>query len=124
MYRLLYSSKCVEVSHFYREHKSIVNNNIQYISKLSRSQRSAVIAARWCGVHGIDDHGKDPIRIGLVRSFIDNVVTLRFPDDSSPGSHQSHVLMHVHWYENHPQIDWIDSSIILTSTVFENHSCA
>ena len=36
-------------------------SSIEFISKLSRSQRSAVIAARWCGVHGIDDQGKDPI---------------------------------------------------------------
>ena len=53
-----------------------------------------MIAAKWCGVHGIDDQGKDPIRIGLVRSFIDNVVTLR-SDDSSHESRQSHVLMRV-----------------------------
>ena len=31
MYRLLYPSKCVEVSHFYREHKSIVINVIEFI---------------------------------------------------------------------------------------------
>ena len=40
-------------------------------------------------------------------------------------NHLDHVvLMHVHWYENHPRSDWIDSFIILTSTVFENDSCA
>ena len=32
--------------------------------------------------------------------------------------------MHVHLYENHPRVHWIDSSIILTSTVFENDYCA
>ena len=57
-------------------------------------------------------------------SFIDNNITLRSSDNLSPGSRQSHILMYVRWYQNHPRSDWIDSSIILTSTVFENDSCA
>ena len=69
------------------------------------------------------NQGKDPIRIGLVTSLIDNIVKLNSSANLSPASCQSHVLMQVNWYGNHARSDY-DSSIILTATVFENDSCS
>ena len=93
MYNLLYPSKIVEVSRFYKEHKSIVINSVEFVSKLSRSQRSAVIAAKWPGVVGIDHLGESPLRVGLVTSFIENEITILPSDCSSSGLSTSHILM-------------------------------
>ena len=47
--------------HTFTESTKALSLIIEFISKLSRSQSSALVAATWCGVHGIDDQGKDPI---------------------------------------------------------------
>ena len=114
----------MEVSRFYKEHKSIVINSVEFVSKLSRSQRSAVIAAKWPGVVGIDRLGESPLRVGLVTSFIENEITILPSDCSSSGLSASHILMCVQWYGDHPRRNCMDSSVILTSTVFDNDSCA
>ncbi len=63
MYSLLYPSKTLEVSRFYKEYRNIVINSVQFTFKISPSQRSSVIAARWPGAIGIDLSGESPLRI-------------------------------------------------------------
>ena len=57
MYQLLYPSRNFEVSRFFKQYKKVKINNLEYISYHSRSQRSAVVAAKWPGVIGIDQPG-------------------------------------------------------------------
>lgn len=52
---MYHPSKSFEVSRLY---KKIVINDVDFVSKHSRSQRSAVIAAKWPGVVGIDSRGE------------------------------------------------------------------
>ncbi len=92
MYSMLYPSKTLEVSRFYKEYRNIVINSVQVTSKISRSQRSSVIAARWPSAIGIDSSGESPLRIGLVNSFIENEVTITHSDGSSISS-VTHNLM-------------------------------
>ena len=72
---------------------------------------------------GIDRLGESPLRVGLVKSFIENEVTMANSDGSSSSS-LTHILMNIQWYENHPRRDYINSSVILTCTVFDHDSCA
>lgn len=123
MYDLLYPLNDCEVSRYYREYKSIVVNGRELISCLSRSQRSAVIAAKWPGVIGIDSSGEAPLRVGLVTSFIESTITF-LSSDSSANLSKTHALVRVQWYGDHLQRDYMDSSIIIASTVFDNESCA
>ena len=123
IYSMLYPSKSLEVLRFYKEYKGIVINSVEFTLKLSRSQRSSVISARWPGVIGIDRLGESPLRVGLVKSFIENEVTMANSDGSSSSS-QTHILMNIQWHENHPRQDYINSSVILTCTEFDHDSCA
>jgi hypothetical protein len=121
MYQLLYPSKNFEVSRFFLHYKKININSVEYISCQSRSQRSAVIAARWPGVIGIDKRGETAIRIGMVLSFIKHSINF-LPSDLS--STQTHILARVQWYGDHPRRNHLHSPIVLTSTVFDSDSCA
>lgn len=121
MYLILYPSKNFEVSRFFKQYKKIKINGVEYLSCQSRSQRSAVIAARWPGVIGIDKRGEMPIRIGLVSSFIQHNINF-LPSDIS--STHVHVLARVQWYGDHPRRSHLHSSIVVTSTVFDSDSCA
>lgn len=124
MYIFLYPSRKFEVARFYKEHKKVIINNVEYVSSRCRSQRSAVVAAKWPGVIGIDKHGEAPLRIGLVTSFIDHEIILPESNCSPAASHQSHILACIQWYGDHPRRDYLQSPIVLTPTVFDSPSCA
>ena len=121
MYQLLYPSKNFEVSRFFKQYKNIKTNGVEYISSQSRSQKSAVIAARWPGVIGIDKRGEASIRIGLVSTFIQHNINFLTSELSST---RTHILARVQWYGDHPRRSHLHSSIVITSTVFDSDSCA
>lgn len=85
-------------------------------------QRSCAIAAKWCGISGINGDGEAPIRIGKVVSFIEHDLTITEADNSS--SKKSHTFVRVKWYSDHPHRDYIHSSVIICSSIFDHESSA
>ena len=123
MYQVLYPTASTDISRLYKECKKITINHMEYISTKARSQKSCAIAARWPGVVGIDSRGEAPLRIGQVTSFIEH--TLTFISNSETDSYsKTHILARVQWYCDHPRRNYLHSSTILCSTVFDHESCA
>ena len=48
---------------------------------------------------GIDRLGESPLRVGLVKSFIENEVTTANSDGSSSSS-LTHILMNIQWFDH------------------------
>ena len=125
MYHLLYPTmNIVKLSRFYKEYKKVTINREEYTSSQSRSQRSNVIAAKWPSVLGIDAVGDAPVRIGQVVSFINHDIVVSSETSTASCTSKSHILVRVQWYGDHPRRDYIHSSVILCSTVFDNESSA
>lgn len=124
MYTVLYPSVKFEVARYYKNYKKVIINNVEYVSSRCRSQRSAVVAAKWPGVVGIDKYGEAPLRIGLITAFIDHEIVLTPTDLNCAPTSLSHILAHIQWYGDHPCRDHFQSHVLLTSTVFDSPSCA
>ena len=87
MYSLLYpTSQIANISRSYLEYKKCTVNGEELISCYSSSQRSCAIAAKWCGVVGINSDGEAPLRIGQIISFIEHEITL---SSGEVGTHTS-----------------------------------
>lgn len=108
MYCVLYP--CVDIvwiSRFYKETKKVIINGEEYLSLKSRSERSAVISARWVGNNGIDQTGNEPSHVGSIRSLFEHTISI-IPQGTSeivPIS-LTHVLAKVVWYESHSEPLW------------------
>lgn len=119
MYCVLYP--CVDIvwiSRFYKETKKVIINGEEYLSLKSRSERSAVISARWVGNNGIDQTGNEPSHVGAIRSLFEHTISI-IPQGTSERVPISltHVLAKVVWYESHSERNHFGQSIIVASSV-------
>ena len=120
MYELLYPHMTIKhVSRIYYRSKTITINNEEFISASARSCKSCTIAAHWPGVTGIDPRGEAPLRIEVVTQFIQHHIVVQ---KESEYETLSHILACVDWYMDHPRRDWLHSSMIISSAVFETDS--
>lgn len=127
MYKVLYPTAHTDVPRLYKECKKITINHTEYISTKARSQKSCAIAAKWPGVIGIDSRGEAPLRIGQVMNFLEHTVTFinsATVHVSTASYSKTHILARVQWYCDHPRRNYLHSSAILCSTVFDHESCA
>ena len=96
-------------------------NGEEYTSLYSRSERSSAIAAKWCGLSGIDPHGVAPFRVGQIILFIEHSIHLvinQMPSSTSgfQCNTKSHVIARVQWFQDHPRRHFFHSSTIVCST--------
>ena len=130
LYSCLYPTmNIVHVSRFYKEYKKCVINCEEYTSSNSRSQRSTAIAVRWPNLSRIDTQGEEPPKIGHILSFIDHSIIVssnldHHNTDSTSSTTKSHILVRLQWYGDHPRRNFLHSSVLLCSTLFDPESCA
>ena len=120
MYSFLYP-QCsnLELCRFYMEGKQVEINGEHYISRISRSKRSAGIVAHWATSMGIDqDHETCLFRPGIVMSFFQHKVKL---DETVT---KVHLLCRVQWYQQHTHQDTHIPTLVITSTLFDPPNCA
>ena len=121
MYSLLYPTSNLTLSRFYHQYKKLLINEEEFLCDASLSKRSSTIAAKWAGVLSVDPRGEAPMRVGQVHSYIEHNITL-IKDNKA--SSLPHVLARVSWYMEHPQRDYLHSTIIICSNTFDSSTSA
>lgn len=121
MYSLLYPTSNLILSRFYHQYKKLLINEEEFLCDASLSKRSSTIAAKWAGVLSVDPRGEAPMRVGQVHSYIEHNITL-IKDNKA--SSLPHVLARVSWYMEHPQRDYLHSTIIICSSTFDSTTSA
>lgn len=121
MYSLLYPSANLELFRFYVEAKQVMINGEHFVSRKSRSKRSAGIVAHWATSTGIDQHDNCSFRPGIVTSFMKHRVKISTPNETVT---KAHILCRVQWLQQHPCEDTYIPSLIVTSMLFDPTSSA
>lgn len=126
LYNLLYpNSTILKLSRFYYQSKILTMNKEEFTSSISRSQRSAAVAAHWPGVIGIDPRGEAPLRVGIVKNYFKHDITLiRNPDLNNSPKKVTHIFPRVDWYMDHPRRDFLHSPMMVAANVFNSDSCS
>ena len=87
----------------------------RFLSVKSRSQRSSIIAAKWCGLNGqIDSSGNSKYRYGEVQYFIHH--TAVNPENNRT---EKHIFAAVKWIRIHSMQCSLPKPLEIVSTDFE-----
>ena len=124
VYNALYPQwSIMRLARCFQEYKQVIVNGEEFISTISRSQRSCTIAAHWLrrGLT-IDLVGEEPLRIGIVTAFIRHKVDCA--QSSQVTTTISHIFARVKWYMNHTHSNYLHPSVIVCANVFEPFSPA
>ena len=118
VYTLLYPHcEIVKFGYFYHENKKVLINGEEYITSKCKSKRSSAVAAYWPGVVDIDELGEAPVRVGILTSIIRHSVIIK---EHGADVQKDNALAHVKWLQDHPQRHFLHSSIIISSSCYEN----
>ena len=118
VYSLLYSGCNSQVPHIAKAHGVFNDLTImgeRFLSVKSRSQRSCIIIAKWCGANGqIDAVGSSIYRCGEVQYFIQHIMLN--PENNTT---DKHLFAAVKWFKCHPRQFTVAKPLQILCTDFE-----
>ena len=110
-----YSSQMPFIQKTYGVFSDLTIMGERFLSVKSRSQRSSVIVAKWCGANGqIDTSVSSKYRYGEVQHFIQHNMTS--PETKTL---QKHLFAAVQWFRIHPRQGCTAKPLEIVSTDFE-----
>ena len=110
-----YSSQMPFIQKTYGVFSDLTIMGERFLSVKSRSQRSSVIVAKWCGANGqIDTSASSKYRYGEVQHFIQH--DMRNPETKVL---QKHLFAAVKWFRIHPRQGCTAKPLEIISTDFE-----
>ena len=111
----------ITMSRFYYEHKQFVLAGEEYISERSRSAHSSFIAAYWCDDCLTGKIATSPLRIGPIKSIMVHKVQLK---EKGTTQQTFNCFAIVEWLREHPHKHFMDSTVVITTTIMEPPSPA
>ena len=98
-----------------------------YTSMKSRTSRSSVVIAVWPHLTSIltTQPTMEDVRVGVIEYFLLHVPEIKI-NTSEEVSKQDHniILVHIIWYQDHPQKLFMGNGIVLSVTVAEHSTCS
>ena len=126
MYKVLYGDENVKhvPLRYTQLHQVRVFEQI-YTSMKSRTCRSSVVIAVWSHLTSIltTQPTMEDVRVGVIEYFLLHVPEIKI-NTSEEVSKQDHILVHIIWYQDHPQKLLMGNGIVLSATVAEHSTCS